>query len=247
MSEISGDGIGCENAWGEVEIASEDGSVEDVSNTDPVFRGITPEVCREMGRMKQIRALVDTRPELLGLAHVIYCGSASDASFADVLGKQMVHVDPDQDALRLLEAEGYKIAPQEIEEYVGGHSDPIDLFVSYNSGTVSEEEIVAIREGGFVLANNWHDSANMLSRDPRFRAICAVSQKGSILELSDAEAKLGYMEIAILPGGSVIFDQAKISALKPGGATILEEPVNTETIWLFQKKTNSEPAPENNR
>ena len=171
---------------------------------------------------------------------VLYPGSAADATFADVIGKQVIHIDPDEVSIRELQTEGYVGVPTTKEEYYAHNRDlmgAVDMIISYNAGEVSDEESSFIRLGGYVLANNWHDSANAMARQEDFELVGAVDESGAVGDADAAAEALGYDRMAVSYGkGCVVFGADEIAKLEKGTYTEMTEPSNTETIWLFRKK-----------
>ena len=71
---------------------------------------------------------------------------------------------------------------QTIEDFCAKHPDiSIDVSISYSCGTPTDKEFALIRPGGYVLANNWHESANKMSEQSNFKLVGAVDQQGAAL------------------------------------------------------------------
>ncbi len=98
-------------------------------------------------------------------AHIIYSGSSTHVGVARVFGKKnVVHVDPEEQACDLLSAAGYIAEALKIEDY---HPDEkADVLVALNSyGTPSEEVIRnTVKPGGVIITNNYSHWANELNK-----------------------------------------------------------------------------------
>jgi len=174
---------------------------------------------------------------------VIYPGSAAHVAPADVFGKEnTVMIDPEERAVRALSENGYTAVASRLEDYIALHErDLFDIAVSFNAGGIVERNYKNIlKPGGFVIANNWHDTANWLNASPDFRLLGAVDRgKMGTAELANrdsAESGLGYAEYAIMPDGKLIFGKDKIEALRQNGFENLveTEPRATYFAWLYQ-------------
>jgi len=187
-----------------------------------------------------LRSLLSLAEDLPPISTILYPGSAEDTSFADVMGGNVRHIDPDQKAIEVLSKAGYAGIPTTIEDYLAAHpGETVDMVISYNAGTVSEELAAAIRSGGYVIANNWHGSANDLgARDTEFEIVGAIQPGGTVDDILDPTAArdgLGSQKYAVTQEGSVIFDPAEIDKLDPETSTIISQERNTEHLWLFRK------------
>lgn len=95
---------------------------------------------------------------------ILYPGSNSDRTMTEVFGNQVVHIDPDGKALALLQKKGFRTEQMTIEDYIANMSDgeKIGMILSYNAGLVPDSALEHLKEGGIILANNWHGSADDL-------------------------------------------------------------------------------------
>ena len=109
---------------------------------------------------------------------ILYPGSNSDRTMTEVFGNQVVHIDPDDKALVLLQKKGFCTEQMTIEDYIANMSDreKIGMILSYNAGLVSDSALERLREGGIILANNWHGSADDLHSKKGLELIGAVVQ-----------------------------------------------------------------------
>lgn len=54
---------------------------------------------------------------------ILYPGSNSDRTMAEVFGDQVVHIDPDSKALALLQKKGFRTKQMTIEDYIANMPD----------------------------------------------------------------------------------------------------------------------------
>ena len=123
---------------------------------------------------------------------------------ADVFGDRVVHVDPDGHALGFLERKNLETKHMTIEEYIGNmpEGQQIDMLLSYNAGSVSESALERLREGGIVLANNWHGSADDLYAKEGLEMVGAVVYESKeFVAYEEAESLLGTEQFVYTPGG----------------------------------------------
>lgn len=195
---------------------------------------------------KALIALLSLAPDITDRSKVLYPGSAADSSFADVIGMNVVHIDPDTESMAVLKAGGYQCVVSTIEDYIGKHPDIIDMVISYNCGTVSNELAALVRSGGYVIANNWHESANAMGDRDDFEIVGAVPIGEREIKSPEAARKdLGWYACALLRTGGMITDPEEIDKQKKAGNisfVLPKEPLNTETLWLFRKKNPAETA-----
>ena len=109
---------------------------------------------------------------------ILYPGSNSDRTMTEVFGNQVVHIDPDDKALALLQKKGFPTEQMTIEDYVANMSDgeKIGIILSYNAGLVPGSALERLQEGGIILANNWYGSADDLHSKKGLELIGAVVQ-----------------------------------------------------------------------
>lgn len=109
---------------------------------------------------------------------ILYPGSNSDRTMTEVFSNQVVHIDPDDKALVLLQKKGFCTEQMTIEDYIANMSDreKIGMILSYNAGLVSDSALERLQEGGIILANNWHGSADDLHSKKGLGLIGAVAQ-----------------------------------------------------------------------
>ena len=87
---------------------------------------------------------------------VIYPGSSTHAGVARVFGKDHVqHVDPDEGAMDVMSAHGYKTTISTIEEYAP--TEQADVMVALNSYGEPTLEVIErlVKDGGYIIANNY--------------------------------------------------------------------------------------------
>lgn len=154
---------------------------------------------------------------------ILYPGSSCDEALVKVFGEQVIHVDPDEYAMDAMEKAEHKAVESTIEDYVKDmpEKDSVDLVFSYNAGLVPPELLDKICAGGYVIANNWHGSANDLSEKSEFKVVCAIDpQDGEIVGSEKAREALGVVETEF--------------------GEVAKYP---DVLWLFKKSPN-ESAPE---
>lgn len=96
---------------------------------------------------------------------VLYPGSSTHVGVARVFGKEhVIHVDPEEGAVRTLRAAGYLAVQQRVEDYAP--AAPADVLVALNSyGSPTAEAIERqVRFGGMIIANNWTSWAHELNQ-----------------------------------------------------------------------------------
>ena len=74
---------------------------------------------------------------------ILYPGSSSDRTMADVFGEQVVHIDPDGNALAWLQDKGLRTEQTTIEDYIAHMPDgeKINIILSYNAGLVPDSAL----------------------------------------------------------------------------------------------------------
>lgn len=170
-------------------------------------------------------------------ATIIYPGSAADVQLAKVFGETVIHVDPDAASMDALRRHGLVAISARVEDYLPSLTRPIDVLFSYNAGIPGEDIRSMIRPGGYLIANNWHEAANAIGGDRSFDIVAAINPGQETLIAPDVARKgLGYTEVAITSGGNVIMGDEEIAKLEPGTYTRMQDPKNTEALWLFIKK-----------
>jgi hypothetical protein len=94
-------------------------------------------------------------------AEVIYPGSGDHIGVARVFGRDhVVHVDPDEHAINVLEHHGFKAVAEKISDY--SPRDRSDAIVALNSyGRLTEEDVNRLlKDGGYLVTNNYTGWAN---------------------------------------------------------------------------------------
>lgn len=128
---------------------------------------------------------------------ILYPGSNSDRTMAEVFGNQVVHIDPDGNALVLLKNKGFPTEQMTIEDFIANMSDgeKIGIILSYNAGLVPDSALERLQEGGIILANNWHGSADDLHSKKGLELIGAVVQDTEdFVTVQAAESLLGKVQ-----------------------------------------------------
>lgn len=174
---------------------------------------------------------------------ILYPGSSGDTSLVSVFGNRVIHVDPDEGYMRSLRSRGCFAVTSTIEGFLKGlgPTDRFWLVYSHNAGTVPEGLLPITR---YVIANNWHGSANHMGQQQEFQVVCAmVPGSSEVMDADNARKGLGLARCAVSREGRVFFGDA-ISGLEPGTFTVHEEPKNPEALWLFVNKTLGSSTPE---
>lgn len=191
---------------------------------------------------EQMRLLLEAYPDIKNASRVLYPGSAADSTFADSMGiERVIHVDPSEPSIKALGDDGYVTVKSTIEAYLNDDPSPVDVLILYNPAIgVFDEMCELVRPNGYVIANNWHNSAADINyRVADFVLLGAVSV-GDDQKFRDGETAKKWLEtakIAITREGRMVFDPAKIEKLEVGTYSLLDdEPTHTEELWLFRKK-----------
>ncbi len=197
-----------------------------IDSSDTVFSQSKQETYFHQDVAKALGKLRERMTNIDDTSVIIYPGSSSDETLARVFGPGVIHVDPDEYAMEAMREKGYNVAEMTIEEYVSNMPEEgrVDVVFSYNSGLVPQELLDKVPVGCYVIANNWHGSANSLGKNPRVTLVCAIdpeSKSGEIINEEEAQAALG---IITTESGNMNIDIEK----------------NPNTLWLFRK--NGEPS-----
>lgn len=166
---------------------------------------------------------------------ILYPGSNSDGTMADVFGDRVVHVDSDGHALGFLERKNLETKHMRIEEYIDAmpEEQQIDMLLSYNAGSVSESALERLREGGIVLANNWHGSADDLYAKEGLEMVGAVVYESKeFVADEEAESLLGTEQFVYTPGGI----KPNPTEEERAAGTVFEQYRSPDTLWIFCKK-----------
>lgn len=177
-------------------------------------------------------------PDITSESKIVYPGSAADAQCANVFGKNVVHVDPDEASIEAMHKAGFQGVASSFEEYLTDlpPDQQFDLIFSHNAGLVPPEALARIRSGGYVIANNWHGSANDLGDNTAFISLGAVTLgEAELISSEDALTGLGQVEFAI-KAGALLTDKDEIDKVRhDADVTIMKQYKNTEAQWVFKK------------
>lgn len=182
VGEVDGSTGGCSvNPWDSVLARLNEGELAEDSDLSRVYNQVKK---REAYIKEELLAhLKVAKREIIRLGWqedpnrlILYPGSNSDRTMTEVFGNQVVHVDPDDKALALLQKKGFRTEQMTIEDYVANMSDgeKIGIILSYNAGLVPDSALERLQEGGIILANNWHGSADYLHSKKGLELIGAV-------------------------------------------------------------------------
>jgi len=165
---------------------------------------------------------------------VLYPGCDTDVTVADVFGKDTVdHLDLNNDSMATLKKEGYRVFACNSEKYQS--AEPYDLIVFWNSGSTPGSLLEQIKPGGYVLANNYHGSANIISENLGFELIAGFD--------NDRMYSPGEMKNWIGSDYMLVDREAKIQKLTKEEAkrvedqTVVESPHAPDNLFVFQKKS----------
>lgn len=173
---------------------------------------------------------------------ILYPGSNSDRTMTEVFGNQVVHIDPDDKALVLLQKKGFCTEQMTIEDYIANMSDreKIGMILSYNAGLVSDSALERLREGGIILANNWHGSADDLHSKKGLELIGAVVQgTEDFVTGPTAENLLGMQCFVYSAGGHVNENptEEEIGQARADADVVFEEYRSPDSLWIFRKES----------
>lgn len=188
-----------------------------------------------------LRTIKTAMPDITEESVIVYPGSAADTGAAEVFGRGVVHIDPDESSISSMQQAGYVGIPSTFEEYLAAMpaDQQIDVIYSHNAGLVPAEALARLRQGGYVIANNWHGSANDMGEKPDFELVTAVaSGTTETIPADQAQRGLGTYEIAIVRGARMVTDSQEIEAIRndPGVIITDDNYKNTEAQFLFRKK-----------
>ena len=175
---------------------------------------------------------------------ILYPGSNSDRTMTEVFGNQVVHIDPDDKALALLQKKGFRTEQMTIEDYVANMSDgeQIGIILSYNAGLVPDLALKRLQEGGIILANNWHGSADNLHNKKGLELIGAVVQGSEdFVTVQAAESLLGKVQCYLSNGPSdyVNYDptEEQLEQARTDAGIVFEEYRSLDSLWIFRKES----------
>lgn len=173
---------------------------------------------------------------------ILYPGSNSDRTMTEVFGNQVVHIDPDDKALALLQKKGFRTEQMTIEDYIVNMSDreKVGMILSYNAGLVPDSALERLREGGIILANNWHGSADDLHSKKGLELIGAVVQgTEDFVTGPTAENLLGMQCFMYSVGGHVNENptEEEIEQARAGAGIVFEEYRSPDSLWIFRKES----------
>ena len=172
---------------------------------------------------------------------ILYPGSNSDRTMAEVFGDQVVHIDPDGNALALLQNKGFRTEQMTIEDYIANMPDgeKIGMILSYNAGLVPDSALERLQEGGIILANNWHGSADDLHSKKGLELIGAVVQDTEdFVTVQAAESLLGKVQyLDNGPNGYVNYDptEEQLEQARASAGTVFEDYRSPDSLWIFRK------------
>lgn len=173
---------------------------------------------------------------------ILYPGSNSDRTMTEVFGNQVVHIDPDDKALVLLQKKGFCTEQMTIEDYIANMSDreKIGMILSYNAGLVSDSALERLREGGIILANNWHGSADDLHSKKGLELIGAVVQGTEDFVTGPTAENLPGMQCFVYSAGGHVNEnptEEEIGQARADADVVFEEYRSPDSLWIFRKES----------
>lgn len=170
----------------------------------------------------------------------VYLGSAVDTSLAEVYGKQeVIHVDMDEGSIDALKQAGYMGKSLDYESYAASlaEGETIGLLYSRNSGAVPDSLIDRLADGGLIVANNYHSSADDIAKKKGFELLGASDDYGqTLLSPEEANNAFGSAEYAIGPEAKMIIDPDEIEKVRDDPEwTVDGAQINPDYLWVFRK------------
>jgi hypothetical protein len=108
---------------------------------------------------------------------VYYPCCGSDVSPAKVFDGRVIFLDNDQKNIDALNKAGYEAVCADANNYEPGN---VDILVVYNPQMRPEPFLKYVSENGYMVCNNWHGTADFMSRRDEFEFMGAVSQDGKV-------------------------------------------------------------------
>jgi len=106
---------------------------------------------------------------------ILYPSCATDVSPSAAFPEnRVVYVDIDEPSIDALKKAGYEAVNQSALDYDPG--TPIDVLILYNQAIRVKTLLAKVRDGGFVICNNYHQAASETKADDQFEFIGAVSE-----------------------------------------------------------------------
>ncbi|MCX6825425.1 MAG: hypothetical protein NTY80_04370 [candidate division SR1 bacterium] len=106
-----------------------------------------------------------------GKKSICYPGSSIDSSFADTMGKNVVHLDRDANAIKMLKNHGYKAINENIETHKKQYDLVLDSRPQVNAEFISK----LVKAGGYVLVENAHAHGNYFNDSYEYEFIANIS------------------------------------------------------------------------
>ena len=249
VGEADGSTGGCsDNPWDSVFARLNEGELAEDSDLSCVYNQVKK---REAYIKEELFAhLKVAKREIIRLGWqedpnrlILYPGSNSDRTMTEVFGNQVVHIDPDDKALALLQKKGFRTEQMTIKDYVANMSDgeQIGIILSYNAGLVPDSALERLQEGGIILANNWHGSADNLHSKKGLELIGAVVQDTEdFVTVQAAESLLGKVQyLDNGPNGYVNYDptEEQLEQARASAGIVFEEYRSPDSLWIFRKSS----------
>lgn len=198
-------------------------------------------------QLKEAKRFIESQGWRPGEDSVItYHGSAADTSLSMVFGNKVVHIDPDSASMEALKKEGLIAETKTFEEYLEQlpPDTQIDLLFLYNSTSVDDAALARVRQGGIVMANNWHGYADEMVKKDGFVLLAVIEDATNRIVTGNEASGMPVTQTYIMePGGMTnknpSNDEIEVAKRDPL-RTVLVEYKNTENLWIFMRKKDSE-------
>jgi len=194
------------------------------------------ETATELYASEKLEALLRHARSYLTLPdtpRVLYPGCDTDISVADVFGKDRVdHLDLNNDSMNIMKREGYSTIVGDSVEYQS--SEPYDVIVFWNSVSTPISLLTQIKPEGYVLANNWHGSANIVSENLGFELVAGFDND-RMYSPGEMNNWIGsdYMQV---DREGKIHKLSKEEAGRVEGQAVVESPHAPDNLFVFRKK-----------
>lgn len=175
-------------------------------------------------RLLEIQEVVEM-PET---PQVVYVGSSTHVDVATAFGREnVVHVDPDESACKVLESNGYLAEPYSLEDYVPERQ--FDVLVALNTyGRPSVKRINRVlKPGGLAISDNKTRWANNLSKMKNMELLGGIPDyRVTDSQWLDSE---WLKRVYLVASKGVI-----LPAMKENPASDLQKNINPNSLYVFQ-------------
>ncbi len=165
---------------------------------------------------------------------VIHAGCGSDGNVGEVFGKEHVlGLDISLEAVESYKNNGLNAIQASSETYVS--EKPIDVLVFWNPGPTTKHLVDQVRRGGYVLANNWLDSANVLHEFEELELIGGIADR--VYEPAEMERWFIPDYIHVDRDGKIhrLSKEEAVQA-ESEGKSVIEQAQGVDCMFIFRKK-----------